>query len=214
MRNDVPLAKVPVRDHNSVYYRRIVKKTEDCRRILDVGCGDGLLAEALARPGREIVGIDPSEECIRRARERRLPGTVSFFACSFEAYGTFQKDGADGGPFDAVIFVASLHHMEMERALIKAKSLLRRGGLLLIVGLASPSGIADYAADCFRMIPAWIGTRMRGMKTAEELGIPASYRVPEMAEVRKAARRLLPGAAIRYGLYWRYLLTWTKNGRS
>ncbi len=39
-------------------------------RVLDVGCGEGWFTAALARAGREAVGIDVAQEPLRRARER------------------------------------------------------------------------------------------------------------------------------------------------
>jgi 2-polyprenyl-3-methyl-5-hydroxy-6-metoxy-1,4-benzoquinol methylase len=39
-------------------------------RVLDVGCGEGWFTAALARAGREAVGIDVAAEPLRRARER------------------------------------------------------------------------------------------------------------------------------------------------
>ena len=51
------------------------------RRILDVGCGGGLLAEAMARKGAQVTGIDLAERtaagraaaCARHRRRGRLP---------------------------------------------------------------------------------------------------------------------------------------------
>jgi 2-polyprenyl-3-methyl-5-hydroxy-6-metoxy-1,4-benzoquinol methylase len=40
-------------------------------RVLDVGCGEGWFTAALARAGREAVGIDVAEEPLRRARARK-----------------------------------------------------------------------------------------------------------------------------------------------
>ncbi len=42
------------------------------RRIIDLGCGTGLLARELATPGREVVGVDPSPTMLAFAR--RQPG--------------------------------------------------------------------------------------------------------------------------------------------
>jgi 2-polyprenyl-6-hydroxyphenyl methylase/3-demethylubiquinone-9 3-methyltransferase len=39
-------------------------------RVLDVGCGEGVFTVALARAGKEAVGIDVAEEPLRRARAR------------------------------------------------------------------------------------------------------------------------------------------------
>ena len=40
------------------------------RKILDVGCGGGILAEGLARLGAEVTAIDPNEKLIKIAKER------------------------------------------------------------------------------------------------------------------------------------------------
>ena len=42
----------------------------DARRILDLGCGTGILTVTFARAGREVVGVDPSEAMLDHARRR------------------------------------------------------------------------------------------------------------------------------------------------
>ena len=190
--------------HNSAYYPWVLAKTRGGQRVLDVGCGNGELALMLGRGGRSVVGIDPSKECIAEARVRAGGERVRFACASFDDYD------ADGR-FDAIVFVASIHHMDMERALARAKELLAPGGVIAIVGLASPSSTLDHAIELLRVVPSWISSKMHHMRTSEDLGIPTSYELPTMAQVREVASRLLPGAAIRQGLHWRYLLTWRET---
>ena len=192
-------------NHNAAYYKWISAQLRGCSTVLDVGCWDGSLAKYLSRPGRTVLGIDPSEDCIMSA-EREFCEGARFEVRSFE------KFGAAPCSFDAVVFCASLHHMDMETALEKAIGLLRGCGRLAVVGLASPSGLADRMIDVCRVVPCALGSRLHKMRSSEELGLPTSYVFPKMAEVRDAAERLLPGASIRYGLYWRYLLCWQKPG--
>ena len=44
------------------------------------------------------------------------------------------------------------------------------------------------------------------------MGVPVSYALPPMGEVRRLIRRRLPGARLRPGLYYRWLLRWEKSG--
>ena len=59
------------------------------RQVLDVGCGDGQVSRLAARLGADVVGIDPTWNCVRVAAER---GTVT------------ARAGAAGLPFAAGSF--------------------------------------------------------------------------------------------------------------
>ena len=189
-------------NHNAAYYPLLRRLTAGKKRILDAGCGEGALARFLAEPGREITGVDPDEGCIRRASARAAGGT-EFRCCTLE-------DLSDPGPFDAVVLSASLHHMDGDRALEKAKRLLEKGGLLLIVGLARPSSPGDRLLEILRVVPCAVLSRLHRQKSTEDLGLPVSYALPSMGEVRALVRRRLPGAKLRQGLYYRWLLRWEK----
>ena len=104
-------------NHNAAYYPWIRKQLDrqGARKVLDVGCGEGSLARYLAAPGRRIRGIDPSDAAIASAWEKTGDeADVSFRCAAFEAFE------APPCSLDAVIFAASLHHMEGEAAIRKA----------------------------------------------------------------------------------------------
>lgn len=187
-------------NHNAAYYGWVERETAACRSILDVGCGDGALCAFLEDGKRAVTGIDPDEGCIRASEARHCDNAAflcgDFLAHSFEC------------TFDAVVFVASLHHMEMQTAIRKAKSLLNPGGKLLVVGLAKPSNAGDYLLEGLRVLPCALISRLKHMKTSEDRQIPVSYAFPAMGEVRAMAKALLPGASLRNGLYYRYLIKW------
>ena len=187
-------------NHNAAYYGWISRETAACASVLDVGCGDGALCAYLDDGRKAVTGIDPDEGCIQAALTRRCEN-AAFLCADFMTY-PFDRT------FDAVVFVASLHHMEMRHAVQKAKALLNPGGKLLIVGLAKPSNILDYLIEGLRVLPCAVISRVKHMKTSEEQNIPVSYSFPAMNEVRETARELLTGAKLRYGLYYRYLLKW------
>ena len=192
-------------NHSAAYYPRFRRQLAGKTRILDAGCGEGALTRFLAAPGRRVLGIDPDADCIRRA-EALAPGGTEYRLCTLEEL-------SEPGPFDGVVFSASLHHMDAEKALDRAVSLLEPGGVLLAAGLARPSSLGDRLLEALRVIPCALLSRLHRQQSAEALGVPVSYALPSMGEVRALIRRKLPGAELRQGLYYRWLLRWEKPRR-
>ena len=98
------------------------------RRVLDVGCGKGGLAKALASDGALVTGVDPAADALAEAR-------AAAPAATFERGGAEALPFADGR-FDAAIFLNSLHHVpprSMRQALAEARRVTKRGGLVLVV---------------------------------------------------------------------------------
>lgn len=97
-------------------------------RILDAGCGPGLVAEALLHAGYRAVGVDLSAEMIERARRR-----CSAFGerAAFEQKSLF--DPSLLGPFDGAISRFVLHHTPDPLAFVRRQAeLLRPGGVLVL----------------------------------------------------------------------------------
>jgi 2-polyprenyl-3-methyl-5-hydroxy-6-metoxy-1,4-benzoquinol methylase len=79
-------------------------------RVLEVGCGEGELARALAYAGHSVTAIDP-----------RAPEGTIFRRVRLEEF-------SEPGPFDYVVASQSRHHVEdLGRALEKVTNLLRAG---------------------------------------------------------------------------------------
>ncbi|GAB03697.1 methyltransferase domain-containing protein [Gordonia amarae] len=58
-------------NHNTAYHTELVASVaSDATRVLDIGCGDGLLLQKLASTSRHITGIDPDAAALTSARER------------------------------------------------------------------------------------------------------------------------------------------------
>ncbi|MEL6920772.1 MAG: magnesium protoporphyrin IX methyltransferase [Pseudomonadota bacterium] len=81
-------------------------------RILDAGCGSGVLAHTLAARGADVVGIDLSPQMIdfaaARYADERLPGSLTFKAGDMLAF--------DDGKYDAVVAMDSLIHYDLHDA--------------------------------------------------------------------------------------------------
>lgn len=84
-------------------------------RILEVGCGAGELALALAKRGHQVTAIDPD-----------APDGPIFRKVALEAF-------EEAGSFDAVVASRSLHHIEnLEHGVDKIHALLRPEGVLIL----------------------------------------------------------------------------------
>ncbi|HIS52995.1 MAG TPA: class I SAM-dependent methyltransferase [Candidatus Onthomonas avicola] len=191
-------------NHNAAYYKWVQEWTAGCKSVLDVGCGDGSLISSLDDGSKELVGIDMDASCIARAKQSNGSVHTHFLCDDFLHYKTEEV-------YDAVVFVASIHHMDMAAALEKSKAMLSAHGCILIVGLAKPSSMIDYVVEGMRVLPCKILTKFKRAQSSEELDLPVSYNLPTLKEVRELSARLLPHAVMRYGLYYRYLLRWIKH---
>jgi tRNA (cmo5U34)-methyltransferase len=77
------------------------------RRVLDLGAGTGLLAEAVAAavPGVRIELLDASESMLARARARLGPAAAAVHVADMTA-------PLPPGPFDAVVSALAIHHLD------------------------------------------------------------------------------------------------------
>ncbi|HUO55233.1 MAG TPA: bifunctional 2-polyprenyl-6-hydroxyphenol methylase/3-demethylubiquinol 3-O-methyltransferase UbiG [Rhodoblastus sp.] len=101
-------------------------------RIVDLGCGGGLLSERLAALGAKVTGIDPSEENIAAARRH---AAVSRLEIDYRAL-TVEALAAAGERFDMVLAMEVLEHVADVRGFLAgAASLVRPGGLLVAATL-------------------------------------------------------------------------------
>jgi SAM-dependent methyltransferase len=95
-------------------------------RALDVGCGEGRFASALARAGAEVVALDASAEAVRRARERH-PG-LDFRVADCEAALPLPD-----ASFDLVWAGETIEHVaDTAACLSELRRVLRSGGVLLL----------------------------------------------------------------------------------
>ena len=112
-------------------------------RVLDVACGPGIVAEAIAPHVRAVSGIDATPEMIRLANERfeKAQLTNGSFAVASAERMPFVR-----GLFDQAVTRLALHHFtDVPAVLAETRSVLRPGGRLIVADVIS-SEDADESA--------------------------------------------------------------------
>jgi 2-polyprenyl-3-methyl-5-hydroxy-6-metoxy-1,4-benzoquinol methylase len=96
-------------------------------KVLDVGCGNGVISRHLGKLGFNVLGIDVSEATIEKARSLNTLPNVWFDVISAE------KLVAQGDTFDAIICSEVLEHLDNPSALLKVLyQSLKKDGILVV----------------------------------------------------------------------------------
>ena len=162
-------------------------------RVLEVGAGDGALAEALRADGLDVVAIDPQPSG---------PGVREVALLDL-----------DDGPFDAAIAIVSLHHVEpLEASCRRLADVVRPGGALMAFEFdvdhvderaarwwLDASGrddhtpaevVAELRAHC-HPVPRVLAALEEGFALSSVVRAPYLYRWARAPELRDAEEQLI-----------------------
>lgn len=100
------------------------------KKVVDIGCGGGLLSEALARAGAKVTAIDLGEALVRVAR---LHALESELAIDYRVQSAEALAAAEPGSYDVVTCMEMLEHVpDPESVLAACERLLKPGGRLFL----------------------------------------------------------------------------------
>ena len=107
------------------------KKPLDKIKILDIGCGGGLLSEPMRRLGAEVVGIDASQKNINVAKIHAKKNNldIKYYCNSPENFEIKTK-------FDVILNMEIIEHVEdVDHFLKSSSNLLKKNGIMFIATL-------------------------------------------------------------------------------
>jgi 2-polyprenyl-6-hydroxyphenyl methylase/3-demethylubiquinone-9 3-methyltransferase len=117
------------------------------KRVLDVGCGGGILSEAMAKAGAIVIGIDPAAELIRVARAHALQAQL---AVTYQQQFIHEVSLAEQERFDIIVCMELLEHVDDVPALLQdCARLLRPQGQLFVATINQ-----TYKAYCLAILGA------------------------------------------------------------
>lgn len=132
-------------DHD--HYRALADEV-DARRIVDLGCGTGMLTVSLARPGRRVIGVDPATAMLAFARRRAGAEGVTWVDGDSRALADLDLAG---GVDYAVLTGNVVQHIpdpDWQRTLVDLRRVVRDGATLAFE-TRNPAARAweDWAAE-------------------------------------------------------------------
>lgn len=152
-------------------------------RILDVGCGGGLLSEPLTRMGASVTGIDPAEKNIGIASTHAAESGLEI---DYRAV-TAEELAEAGESFDIVLNMEVVEHVsDVDFFLTTCASLVRPGGMMFVATInrtLKAGALAIFAAErILRWLPA-------GTHQYEKLVRPEEIEKPLQASGMKIHER-------------------------
>ena len=121
-------------------------------RLLDIGCGGGLLSEPMSRLGAEVTGIDASEKNIQVAKLHAKKNNlkINYLTASPENLKIDRK-------FDVILNMEIIEHVEDVDIFLKScSSLLKKEGIMFVATINKTLKSYLFAIICAEYILRWL----------------------------------------------------------
>ncbi len=204
-------------DHNNHYYSFLLNQLPSSgQKVLEIGCGTGEFSRILAARGWQVCAIDLSPNMIELARSQSSPNIDFQVANVLEWEFPIEE-------FDAVVSIATLHHVPLDVLLPKFKAALKPGGRLVVLDLVELEGF-DRLSDVVAVPLNWVYqvVKNRGIqrclhrasRSTEAIeAMKEHLRTDEyltMSQAKDVYSQFLSNVQLKRHLFWRYSAVWQK----
>jgi SAM-dependent methyltransferase len=216
IRNDfdkIALLKTADWDHNNHYHSFLLNQLPNKGNlVLDIGCGTSEFSRLLARRFERVIAIDLSSKMIKVARQN----STNYSNINFQVADILQWQ-FPLEKFEAIVSIATVHHLPLERLLPILKAALKPGGELLFLDLIEYDEPQDLVRNAISILLSW-GFRLiknRRIKPTQESinawnehGRTEKYLTS--SQIKKIYPEFLEQVKIKKHLFWRYSVVWKK----
>ena len=197
---------------NNHYHKFLLQHVpQNCENALEIGCGTGAFARLLAKRSRRVVALDLSPEMIRVARSHSSQFDNLQFHLADARTWDFPRS-----QFDYICSIATLHHLDQRKLLVKMKDALKPRGVLVVLDLVESNGLVERMLDVAALgvsgsLRLFHNGRLKPpaevRKAWEQHGKHDSYWTTN--QMRALADEIFPGASVKRRLLWRYTLVYS-----
>jgi 2-polyprenyl-6-hydroxyphenyl methylase/3-demethylubiquinone-9 3-methyltransferase len=169
-----PVRLTYIRDHVAAHFGRDPKSDKPLAglRLLDIGCGGGLLCEPMARMGGDVLGADASRTNIEVASIHAEQSGVNV---RYEAV-TSEELAARGERFDVVLNMEVVEHVaDVDLFLTSCAEMVKPGGLMFIATINRTMKARALAIIGAEYVLRWLP---RGTHQYEKLVRPEEIETP------------------------------------
>ncbi|MEA5502434.1 class I SAM-dependent methyltransferase [Halotia wernerae UHCC 0503] len=212
--DQIALHEQEVWNHNSHYHNFLLKHLPPhCENVLDIGCGTGAFSRLLAKRTAKVLAIDLSPNMIEVARQRSKKYTNIDFHVADILKQEFSVE-----QFDAIVSIATVHHLPIEKLLPNLEVALKPGGKLVILDLLEHENLQDSLSDFIAVPLSWFFQIFRNRHIKQSPAAAAAMREHLrtdkylfLSQVQQIYTSLLRGVKVRKHLFWRYSIIWEKS---
>lgn len=200
-------------NRNNHYHDFLLKNLPpNLSRTLEIGCGIGAFSRLLAERAERVTALDLSPNMIETAKNL----SKSYPNIDFQIADVLQTDFADEH-FDAIVSIATFHHLPLDEVLPKLKKALKTGGKLLILDLSRIGSINDFLVGAVAFpLSKILDFFHHGFNrpTGEEREAWANHAATDcyltLSEAKQIYSNCFETAVVKRHLFFRYSVIWKK----